>query len=439
VPGARGRLADAGSLADLLGRHAERHGVPGAAVGLVRGGQVRTACYGVADVRTQRPVTPGTAFSLGSLTKPVVATLLARLARSGALSFDDTVAARVPETSAAPWAGRATLRDLMANRSGLPLSIGLEFGFDLRTDEDDGALARFAGEIATHDPCPGIWSYSNAGWCLLGRAVEVATATTFEQAARHHLGAAGVDGISFATDGPVTDRVCGHDLVDGRAVPVPPLVNRAYSAAGTSATASVEALLDLARVHLADPVLAVLRQTTHTTSIPGWFDAWGLGWARFDWPDGPAWGWDGMINGERTLLRLLPEREAAVVLLANASSGRALARDLLPELLPAAFGIDVPAWRLDPAPGAAGDLSRFAGSYAWTDRLIAVTVADAGLLVVEGEHHLLARPLDGRTFVLDPGDDDGPTVTFGDFGADGGPGVVYDLIWGVPRAQGERP
>ncbi len=433
-----GRRTDQGTLADLLGRHAARHGVPGAALGVLRAGELVTACYGVADIRTQRPVTASTPFSLGSLTKPLVATLVVRLAEAGELSLDDTLADRIPETAGTTWAEQVTLRDLMSNRSGLPMTLDLEFGFDRRTDADDDALARFAAEIAAHAPSPRIWSYTNAGWCLLGRAVEAVSGTTFEKAAGQHLSSAGVRGICFATESSVADRVTGHDLSDQGPVPVPPLVNRAYAAAGTSATGGVEAMLDFARLHLTESGLAVLRETTEPRPIPGWFDAWCLGWARFDWSNGPVWGWDGMINGERTLLRLLPDLQSAVVLLANASSGRALARTLLPELMEATFGIRLPAWRPAPTGAAAGDLSRFAGAYTWPDRRIDVSVADEGLRITEGDREALARPLDDRTFLLEPEDADGPTVTFGEL-ADGRPGVLYDYVWAVPRSDQARP
>jgi CubicO group peptidase (beta-lactamase class C family) len=435
MPGEGGRRIDAGSLADMLGRHAPRHRVPGAAVGLLRDGVTEIGCYGVADVRTQRPVTPSTPFSLGSLTKPVVASVLARLAAAGDLSFDDSVAARLPETSGAAWAHESTLRDLLANRSGVPLSLDLEFGFDARTDEDDGALARFAVEIADHEPSPKTWSYSNAGWCLLGRAIEVAVGTTFEDAARQHLLSAGVAGISFAVDGPATDRASGHELSENGPVAVPPRSSRAYAAAGTSATGSAETLLELARWHLTEPGLAVLRETTAQLSLPGWFDGWGLGWGRFDWSGGPAWGWDGMIDGERSCVRLLPERQAAVVLLTNASSGRALARTLLPELVDAAFGVAIPQRTLDPTPTGRGDLTRFVGVYAWPDRSIEVTAAAQGLRLTEGDREVLAPPVDDRTFLVDADDPDGPTITFGDFGNNGRPGVLYDMIWGLPRER----
>jgi hypothetical protein len=43
-------------------------------------------------------------------------------------------------------------------------------------------------------------------------------------------------------------------------------------------------------------------------------------------------------------------------------------------------------------------------------------------------------PLDDRTFLIDRGDPDAPTATFGGFDDDGRPGVLYEMLWGLPRA-----
>ena len=174
-------------LPALLRRHAVRHSVPGAAVGVLRRGLASTACYGAADATTGEPVTPDTRFSAGSLTKSMVATVIARLAAAGRLSLDDLVAVHVPELRASDWAQRATLRDLLANRSGLPLRAGLEFGFADRADLDDGALSRLVADAAGGGRAGGFWSYSNLGWCVLGRVIETASGTCWEDAMRRYL------------------------------------------------------------------------------------------------------------------------------------------------------------------------------------------------------------------------------------------------------------
>jgi CubicO group peptidase (beta-lactamase class C family) len=386
---------------------------------------------------TGEPVTPGTRFSAGSLTKSMVATVVAGLAEAGRLSLDDPVAAHVPDLRTSGWAGRASVRDLLANRSGLALRAGLEFGFAGRKDQDDGALSRLVADAAAGGPAGGFWSYTNVGWCVLGRVIETAAGAVWEDAMRRQLfDRAGMSGTAFVTGGASERRATGHEITADGPVPVVPLTARAYGPAGTSAVTTVTDLLRFAALHLQDPPLAWLRAVHAEVPIYGWLDAWCLGWARFDWNGGPVWGWDGLVNGERSVLRLVPGHQAAVVLMTNSSTGRAMYRSLFAEVMASLSGISVPPLRLDAAPGAAGDLSRFAGVYAWPDRQVDVTATADGLLISSEDSQTEALPLDERTFLVAPADPDNPTVTFGAFDPAGRPQVLYDMLWGLPRAGG---
>ena len=420
-------------LTALLREHAVQQSVPGAAIGLLRYGVATSACVGVADVRTGQPVTPETLFSVGSLTKSMVATVISRLAQTGRLSLEDAVAAHVPELRAVGWAQRATVRDLLANRSGLPLSDELEFDFDGRPEEDDGALSRLAADVASAVPAGTFWSYTNVGWCLLGRLIETVSGTSWEDAMWRHFADAGMRETTFATGTDTRRRASGHEVTAEGPVPVEPLAARAYGPAGANAVSTVTDLLRLAAMHLQDPTLAPLRDVHADVPIYGWLDSWCLGWARFDWKDGRVWGWDGLINGERSVLRILPEQQAAVVLMTNSSTGRAMYRSLFAELMEPLFGLSLPPLRLDASPGAAGNLSRFAGVYAWPDHRVEVTVAGSSLLLNSDDGETEALPLDERTFLVDADDPDTPTVTFGGFDATGRPGVLYTMLWGLPR------
>ena len=424
-------------LAELLREHAVRHSVPGAAIGVLREGAATTACYGVADIRAGWPVTPGTRFSAGSLTKSMVATAISFLADTGRLALDDPVAAHVPELRASEWAGRAALRDLLANRSGISLRAGLEFGFADWQDEDDGVLSRLVADATAGGRAGNVWSYTNVGWCVLGRVVENATGAVWEDAMRRQLlDRAGMSGTAFLTGGATERRARGHEITADGPMPVEPLTARAYGPAGTSAVTTVTDLLRFAALHLEDPSLAVLRAVHAEVPIYGWLDSWCLGWAGFGWEGGQVWGWDGLVTGERSFLRIVPRQQVAVVLMTNASTGRAMYRSLFADLMDSLCGISVPPLRLDPSPGAAGDLSRFAGVYAWPDRQVDVTATVSGLLISDGPGQTEALPLDERTFLVDAADPDNPTVTFGAFDAAGRPGVLYDMLWGLPRTGG---
>jgi Beta-lactamase len=384
-------------LAGLLGEHMSMHSVPGAAIGVLRHTVVTAASSGIADATTGEPVTADTRFAVGSLAKSMVATVIARLAEAGRLSLDDPVAAHVPELRGVGWAARATVRDLLANRSRLPLRAQVEFSA-LQAEADD-VLSRFAATIATGAPTASFWSYSNAGWCLLGRAIETLTGRTWEEAMRAQLLAPLAMHQTTFTSSPVAEpRAVGHRLTPDGPVPVEPWTPRSHGPAGSTLLATLGDLLRFARRHLEDPSLAVMR-AAHS----------------------------------RAILRIMPEHRGAVVLLTNGSTGRALYRSLFPILMQAWFGIAMPALRLDSSPGAAGDLARFAGVYAWPDRRWEVTARDTHL-VMEGDGGAVeALPLDDCTFVVDANDPDTPTVTFGGFGASGRPAVLYQMLWGLPR------
>jgi CubicO group peptidase (beta-lactamase class C family) len=415
-----------------LREHASNHSVPGAAIGVLHDGAVTTAYSGIADTTTGEAVTCDTRFAVGSLTKSMVATVVARLAEAGRLALDDPAAAHVPELRSTGWGERATVRDLLANRSRLPLRAECEFS-GLQGEEED-VLSRFAAKVATGAPTTRFWSYTNAGWCLLGRAIETLTGLTWEDAMRTNLLVPlGMDQTTFATSPIAEPRASGHEITAEGLVPVEPWTPRAFGPAGTSVLSTVTDLLRFASLHLEEPSLAILRVSHAEIRIHAWLDAWCLGWARFDWDGGPLWGWDGLISGQRAVLRIAPERRGAVVLLTNGSTGRALYRSLFSDVMKAWFGVSVPALRLETSLGAAGDLSRFAGVYAWPDRRWEVTATDTGL-VMEGDGRTIeALPIDDRTFLVDARNPDTPTVTFGAFDGSSRPGALYQMLWGLPR------
>jgi CubicO group peptidase (beta-lactamase class C family) len=86
--------------------------------------------------------------------------------------------------------------------------VGLEFDFDGRRDEGDDALPRLAAGAAASVPSERFWSYTNVGWCLLGRVIESVTDGAWEDAMRLHLlEGAKMSATTFATDAVTGDEV----------------------------------------------------------------------------------------------------------------------------------------------------------------------------------------------------------------------------------------
>jgi CubicO group peptidase (beta-lactamase class C family) len=249
------------------------------------------------------------------------------------------------------------------------------------------------------------------------------------------LAPAGLHATTFGTECDSDARVSGHEVGADGAVPVEPMIVRALGPAGGTMVSTAGDMLRFAALHLDDPALAMLRGPQAAPRIHGWLDRWCLGWGSFDWEGGRVWGWDSLLNGERAVLRLVPERRAAVVLMANGDTGGGLYRSLFSDLMQALFEISVPPLRLDSASDAAGDLTRFARVYAWPDRRVEITATEKSLRIKGAKGETEALPLDERTFVVDPMDPDNPTVTFGAFDSAGRPGVLYVMLWALPPLE----
>ena len=88
----------AGRLAEL----AAKHGVPGAQLGILRLGadgaadEVVAATHGYLHVPTQTPVTEGTVFQYGSISKVWTATVIMRLVEEGRFTLDTPVHEIIP-------------------------------------------------------------------------------------------------------------------------------------------------------------------------------------------------------------------------------------------------------------------------------------------------------------------------------------------------------
>src|SRR5918999_1601515 len=76
---------------------AERHGVPGTAVGVFLDGEEHYAFHGVSSIENQLPITEDTLFLFGSTGKTLTATAIMRLVAQGKVKLDAKVREYIPE------------------------------------------------------------------------------------------------------------------------------------------------------------------------------------------------------------------------------------------------------------------------------------------------------------------------------------------------------
>ena len=192
-------LADAGSgdvvtsddIDDLVRDRMQTHGIPGAAVAVVRGGEVvHLEGYGLADRSQGRPVEVDTPFLVGSVSKPFTSLAVYQLAREGELSLDQPVAPLLSPIVEDPAVGfeDVTVDQLLSHTSGLSMADGL--AGTMKIHEGDDALQRRIQEIMSKPlkRPPGVeYEYSNAGAVLLAGVVEQVTGETFSEYLTDHV------------------------------------------------------------------------------------------------------------------------------------------------------------------------------------------------------------------------------------------------------------
>jgi CubicO group peptidase (beta-lactamase class C family) len=130
-------MAAIAKLDTMAADEIKANAVPGMAIAVVYQDQVVFAkAYGVKDASKSdaaNAIDPDTVFQLASVSKPIGATLLARLVGEGAISWDTRLSDLDPSFAMyEPWVTReVTIRDMYSHRSGLP-----EYSGDLLEDLD---------------------------------------------------------------------------------------------------------------------------------------------------------------------------------------------------------------------------------------------------------------------------------------------------------------
>lgn len=316
--------------------------IPGAALAVLRDGEVvyMNAWGETGGVR--RPVTTATPFLVGSNSKALTAYALMQLVDAGAINLDAPVRQYLPEFElAAPDAANAiAVRHLICHRSGISAGSGARIA-DLG-ENDPRALQRSVRRLRLETPTakPGeVYQYSAANYALIGAIIERVAGVSFsgymEKSVFHPLGMrhAAADAEAAKANGwqpgyrswfgvPIT----GDIPYDGSGAPY------GYMAA------SVE---DMARflIALQKPGTALSAEFTERYLQPlapgGSLGKYGYGWRITKLESSVTKIWHAGATADfRSEAFLLKEPGWGVVLLTNRNSGLELAA-----LTPVALGI----------------------------------------------------------------------------------------------------
>jgi CubicO group peptidase (beta-lactamase class C family) len=335
------------ALATLTEAKMKEFGVPGVALGIVHNGTTTIRGLGITNVEDPLPVTAHTVFPIASISKTFAATAMMRLVEQGKVDLKAPVRKYIPEFR---------VRDSIASRDvtvwHLLTHLGGWEGQVSGPDRGTETLTNFITTITDLmqvAPPGAAWSYNNAGYSIAGRVIEVANGTSINRAMRdlvfqplglEHAGTTAGDFI-------VNRFAAGHSTRNGT-----PTLNRPFSPS-VSVTAGgvgicMTDLLAYARFHMGDGTAAngerVLKRESlelmRTAQVRKQAndDDMGIGWhLRTVGPIRTA-GHGGTLGGHILLLEIVPERNFAIAILTNASTGWRLIQDVEREALKSYLG-----------------------------------------------------------------------------------------------------
>ena len=172
----------------------EGAGIPGASLSVrLPDREPIAVAVGVTDLVTEEEVTPEDFFRIGSITKPMTATLVLQLIDEGLLELDEPVETYLPGwLDGHEFSSEITIRQLMDHTNGL-----IEYAFDPQfyvesSDRLDQPLEseELRSFLASRDPLfePGTaYSYETGGFFTLGDVIEIATGNSAAEEMRTRI------------------------------------------------------------------------------------------------------------------------------------------------------------------------------------------------------------------------------------------------------------
>ncbi|RZS87194.1 CubicO group peptidase (beta-lactamase class C family) [Motilibacter rhizosphaerae] len=356
--------------AQLLARAARSQAegrLPSLAAGVVQDGSLSWWCGRGCIDGTPSGSEPDadTQYRIGSITKTFVAVLVMRLREEGRLELDDPLETHVPGT---PFGDRS-LGQLLAHAGGLTAESpgdwwertpGVPF------DELAQRLTTEHEKLATGTR----FHYSNLGFGLLGRVVEVVRGRPWLDCAREEvLEPLGMVRTTPRPEAPAAQGFAVHPWADV-VLPEPEEDAVAMGPAG-QLWSTLTDLAKYAGVFLGRAPQVLSPETVREMSVPGVVDARPSGWSAYGLglqvhqrPDGRRLtGHGGSMPGFLASFLVDAEQQTASIVMANATSGLdgTIGADLL-DLLKEREPYVVPAWRA--VPEQPGDLE-IAGPWYW--------------------------------------------------------------------------
>jgi D-alanyl-D-alanine carboxypeptidase len=325
---------------EIAAKALKETGAPSVSVAVVQSGKIAfEKAYGKARLDPPVDARPDMRYSVGSVSKQLLAGTVLLLVQDGKLSLDDRVSRYLPDLTRA---GDVTIRQLLTHTSGYEDYYPQDYvpPFMLKTVTADQILNQWAKKPLDFEPGTR-WQYSNTNFVIAGRIVEKVTGRLFfdflSERILKPLGMTSAINLADQTMGP-QDATGYTRFALGPPRPVSPEGRGWLFAAGELAmTAHDLALWDISLMrHKLLTSASIDAMTTPARLRNGTPTDYALGIGVTDADGHPKWQHGGAVSGFVSLNTVYPDQGAAIVVFANEDGSSAtgmIAREIAPLLL----------------------------------------------------------------------------------------------------------
>ena len=301
----------------------KRERVPGVGIALVgRDGPIWVGGVGIANKQTGEPVDENTVFRVASITKSVVALGAMKLVDEGKLDLNRPLREYIPDAGIDnAWEAEApvTLAHVLEHTAGLDdIRPNETFGDDDRVTPSQALALNPRSRVIRWRPGTRL-AYSNAGYTLAARAIEIATGEPFDVWLRREvLQPIGMRDADFHRTETLSRHLAIGYVEPDRASPFRPFPHRGAGAL----LASPAEMAKLVEVYLRRPALvsaASYERIEHCGTLPYPRTDVDYGLGNYGDVSQPARarGHDGGLPGFLSAMRYFPDLGVGYVMLLN--------------------------------------------------------------------------------------------------------------------------
>jgi CubicO group peptidase (beta-lactamase class C family) len=355
-----------GKVSELILSALEQRKIPSVSIAVARKGRVIwEQSFGWADREKLIKASPDTIYSLASTTKPMIATGLMVLMRTGKVDLDAPVERYLGPGQMTVYEGQAkdvTVRRLLHHTAGLPQHFNYFYADEPdRPPAFEETVRRFAIIIW---PPGEKFQYANLGYATIGHIITRVSGRPLTEYMREEVfEPLAMSGAVFDPDPSRQGNLAVHYDNRGETVPF----HRSDTPGAAHGYANVRDLVRFGMFHLKDHLKdqkAILEDGTidrMQTEMDGGVhpgggnESYGLGWFHGETTNGLRVVWhEGGWTGAGAMLKLLPSEDIAVAVLMNAYDTEFINRvteEAIAALLPGSGGLEGSmAGRASPAP-----------------------------------------------------------------------------------------